>query len=275
MASYLHNVAARVLAQSVSVQPRLPSLFEPPATSLSARLVPFTNLRPVPDGQEGHEPAVLASTVGPQPEGRMSATLPTAHDNSRRKQGKDQDPPQALHPAEERKTGRDKPAPLVPHGRESDDSILAENPPPRPRPRIAPATFISDEIRSVVPPTNDASARAPADGFPSAVLTRPESRPHADPIAQRASEPSALEFDARPPRASQPPAPLPLTQQPAAVTVPSVSHAVEPGPNVSVVIGRVSVQAVMPQPFAVRPPSPPPAPLLSLEQYLKQRGGAS
>jgi hypothetical protein len=42
--------------------------------------------------------------------------------------------------------------------------------------------------------------------------------------------------------------------------------------NVSVVIGRVNVQAVLPQSPA-RPAHSAPAPLLSLEQYMKQRGG--
>jgi hypothetical protein len=54
-----------------------------------------------------------------------------------------------------------------------------------------------------------------------------------------------------------------------------VDQANEVGPNISVVIGRVSVQAVMQQAAAVRPPLSPPAPLLSLDQYLKQRGGES
>lgn len=276
MASYLHNVAARVLQQSVSIQPRLPSLFEPPAASLSARLAPFTNLRPGADVQQGHDGTVPApSTIGPQPEDRVSATLPTPHDDSHRQPAIVQDPP-PLRRAAETRTVWDKTAPRIPHS-ESEDSVPAENPPPRPRPRIAPANFISDEISRVVPLAKEARAKAPVDGSLSDVSTR-ESRPHADAIAPRTSEPSALEFDDRPPKASQQPAFLPLKQPPAtatpAVTAPSVSHAVEAGPNITVVIGRVSVQAVMPQSSAVRPPSPPPAPLLSLEKYLKQRGGS-
>ena len=48
---------------------------------------------------------------------------------------------------------------------------------------------------------------------------------------------------------------------------------IPPDSNVSVVIGRVVVQAVLPPAPPLRAPTPPPAPMLSLEQYLKQRGG--
>jgi hypothetical protein len=47
------------------------------------------------------------------------------------------------------------------------------------------------------------------------------------------------------------------------------------GFSVSVVIGRVNIQAALPQSAPVRLVHSSPAPLLSLEQYLKQRGGHS
>ena len=49
MGSYLNHVAAKALGQSVALQPRVPSLFEPPPALRSARLGPFPLLKVEPE----------------------------------------------------------------------------------------------------------------------------------------------------------------------------------------------------------------------------------
>jgi hypothetical protein len=58
--------------------------------------------------------------------------------------------------------------------------------------------------------------------------------------------------------------------EPAPFNAAFVTH--DPEPVVNVTIGRIEVRAVPPQPGATRPRSQGPTPL-SLEDYLKQRGG--
>jgi hypothetical protein len=60
----------------------------------------------------------------------------------------------------------------------------------------------------------------------------------------------------------------------APVAVPSEEPVMaEPGPTIKITIGRVDVKAIMPPAAAPRPARTRPKPTLSLEDYLRQRGG--
>jgi hypothetical protein len=64
-----------------------------------------------------------------------------------------------------------------------------------------------------------------------------------------------------------------LSREPPA-SVPSEGTAMpEPAPTIKITIGRVDVRAIMPAAHVPRPAPTRPKPALSLEDYLKQRGG--
>jgi hypothetical protein len=281
MGSYLHNVAARVLGQSLSVQPRVPSLFEPPAASMANRLTPFMNFKPAPAWHEESESAAHESwRFHPQLERVADTTGPiSTHNNQPELQTQDQSRAQIRPSFEQRQTERDTRKAIRPQSTESDRSLLAEIA-TQPKPRNVLANFLSDETRSAVPPERTARIESMARSLPLApqIGERELSLTNSSEPRPAKSEPR-FEADSRTARLSVSPAPHGVPQRPPATPTPpaerNVDQANEVGPNISVVIGRVSVQAVMQQAAAVRPPLSPPAPLLSLDQYLKQRGGES
>jgi hypothetical protein len=287
MGSYLNHVAAKALEQPIALQPRVPSLFEPPPALRSARLGPLPFLKVEP------ETRLDSGDSGPphdwSPRGRIrnwETRVATGGDqesgSERQTRDADRTKGSRIMGHKARQTAPAEPAALSVSKAESTPSAVESV--ARTKPRIVPADGPGREpARSdaAEPPKLAETGIAPQRPKLSPTEPRPESTrrkqpPDGDsefPVFVRHEQRSvAADARAEVPTYSQPPTPKPLAFP---RTEPNDAQEKDGGFSVSVVIGRVNVQAVLSQPAPARLAHPAPAPLLSLEQYLKQRGGHS
>lgn len=287
MASYLNHVAAKALGQSVALQPRVPSLFEPPSTLRSARLTPLPFLRADSDTR-------LDSGDSSTPNhdwwsrGRVSRRVTPVASGDGQQSGDDQQTQDTDKAAVSRITGhkRRQPASMEPASLSGDET---ERVPPAPdsraTPRIVPgfAPRAQQERSGAIesPKWTDTGIAAQPRKAPPATELQSEPTPRREPdvrdAEQRVSTRPEVRSVATPERAEV--AAQYLRPNP---KVPSFARAEarnaeekDGGFSVSVVIGRVNVQAALPQAAPARLAHSSPAALLSLEQYLRQRGGHS
>lgn len=270
MGDYLRTVAAKALGEAI-VRPRVPSLFEPPAGSLSARLmsVPLKRAEEIirPEIEPFQPPAVITQKREPekQQEGRGSADAgPVPR-------------PQAI------RSIRDLPA------ASTAQSMPRMN--PHESRQVTPAAEIADRR---VPLPDPPALRRPPQGHDARVDSGP-ARPQKateqpPPTMRRIFQPRPEKPDTpvhrreapatvAPDRAPDPirhavPTPALTANHAAAVRTKEaqLDRAPDAGPSIEVVIGRVTVNAVMTPAAPARVAAAPPPPLLSLDQYLKQRG---
>jgi hypothetical protein len=287
MGSYLHDIAARALGQSSTLQPRVPSLFEPPPALRSARLTPFPFLK-----ADSESCMDSGDSTTPQQDWRSRSlsrreTPVASSDNQPGKS--DSDKPGGDHADASRITGRNRrqAASTEPAALCADETEpVPSAPDSRAKPRIVPAVVTSTgQVRS--------DANEPPKGRDAGIVVARlrKNSPAMEPRSKATyrKEPDVTDSE---PRASMRPgvrnveaperaevAALSLRPAPRTPTFPRAeARNVEDTDgvfSVSVVIARVNVQAVLPQPTPVRLAHPSPAPLLSLEQYLRQRGGHS
>jgi hypothetical protein len=286
MGSYLNHVAAKALGQSVTLQPRVPSLFEPPPALRSARLAPFPPLKADSDTRlDSGDSATPQHDWRSRSLSRPETPVASVYDHQsseRQTPGKDQ-------PTVSRITGlkRRQSVPIEPVALSADET---ERVPPAPDSRAKPRIIPTGAPRTE-PARSDAIEPPKWTDYRIATQQRkasPEAEPRSEAISRK--EPDVRDAEQRvsarpevrsvtaPERAevaahSLRPAPKKMPTFPRAEA--RDAEETDGGFNVSVVIGRVNVQAVLPQPAPVRLAHSSPAPLLSLEQYLKQRGGHS
>jgi hypothetical protein len=287
MGSYLNHVAAKALGQSVALQPRVPSLFEPAPALRSARLGPFPLLKVEPETRRD------SADSGPphdwSPRGRLSnRETPVAAGEDQQggseRQTRDTDQttsarimghkPRQTAPTEAAAFSVSKTDPAAP----APESVAHM------KPRIVPAAVPGTEpVRSdaTEPPKPSETGIAPQRPKRSPTEPRSESTLRKGQQDGDSETPVSVRNDARSVPAPARTKVLTHSQQPTAKTPPfqrtdaTDAQEKDAGFSVSVVIGRVNVQAVLPPPAPVRLVRPAPAPLLSLEQYLNRRGGHS
>jgi hypothetical protein len=287
MGSYLNHVAAKALGQSVVLQPRVPSLFEPPPALRLARLSPIPSLKAGVETRLDSADSLTTQRdwryrTWPGTREMRVAFVDDQQSESERPKG-DRD-----HAAVSRIIGHKRREPV---GMEPDALTVPEtesvSPAPdrisRRKPRITPAPVSRTE--QTRPAAIEPATWKDTGGGEPRRKAAPATEPRSEAIRPKeldVDEPEArvsVRHEARsvaaPERAevaAQSQLPSPKTPTfPLAETKDAEER--DGGFSVSVVIGRVNVQAVLPQPVPVRLTHSAPAPLLSLEQYMKQRGG--
>ncbi|HME35227.1 MAG TPA: hypothetical protein VKF84_08310 [Candidatus Sulfotelmatobacter sp.] len=281
MGNYLSHVAARALGQSPALQPRVPSLFEPPPALRSARLGPFPSLKTDPNTRVDAGDSLTAPSPQTRTRRRETRAVST-DDHSSGERGSDGDPAPRI-------TG---------HKLRTPNAAEQAAAPADGNRYVQPAQEISVHPRPQIVPAAANAAPAPAGAREASLesdtrVTKPRGTAVAgigsrleksfprDPqigvsekrLPERPEERSAAAPERKEiPAHSQRPAPQSLAFPPAGT---KDADNRDGGFSVSVVIERVNVQAVMPQPAPVRAARSSPAPMLSLEQYMKQRGELS
>jgi hypothetical protein len=266
------------------LQPRVPSLFEPPPTLRLARFSPIPSMKadagtrsdaadltPQADAHIRTRPGTRENPDGPSL-GQPNDSAPTGNKDAPvvRITGRKRSPQLALEPNA-----------LTMQERESDSAT----PEPSSRPKQGITSRQPRETgRSLPDAIHEArwsDAALPMQRSRVTPVPEPQSIPahHKDTEVEKSESHGLMREEPRrvtvPERAefalhSERPSPK-IPTFPATETKASEDAAREF--NVSVVIGRVNVQAVFPQSPPARPARTAPAPLLSLEQYMKQRGG--
>lgn len=255
MSDYLQNLLARSLNPSRGVQPRLASLYEPRAAAFAPTVSDSfdtaeaeTEPRP-PDADEAARPerrTADAAKEFPRPAWPEAPTAPQQPFANASRQ------PDASRPAETRAERRieNDAAPRL-------SRLSAEEPaPPAPTPS-------SEEVRkhaSQVEPARRDSEAARDVPAPAASVRPPAAEPRVKPApAVRLFEPRIQ------PAPPQPPARPPQLSEERAQA--------EAAPTIRVTIGRVDVRAVAGVPQEKRRAPEQPRPGLTLEEYLRRRGG--
>lgn len=283
MRSYFSHVAAKALGQPVVLQPRVPSLFEPPPALRMARLgpIPFLNVNPEPrpDSADSLPSGDLPSRTRPSTPTSSSSSDEQASERRRPPANQDQAVGQRI-------LGRKREQPVafqtdaVDAGETVGASVAAEKP-PRPKSQIVPASppprTEQRGAKSADPPMLTGAEvttrrQSPSDERRSEITVRRESAPPVlDPLSSMRPETRVLATDRTESSISSS---RPISKAPDFPIIDSRdSESKDSGLSVSVVIGRVNVQVALPQPAPVRLSRPTPPPMLSLEQYMKQRGG--
>jgi hypothetical protein len=270
MADYLSSVVARANPTTPALSPRVPSLFEPPATLLSVPL-------PMPTRRQTTAPAAVRERI-PAPDAAISAPDPrppeTAPDKPIRQQAPElavavvinddvptTDGPTRLvrsstntsEPRESKPTleviEQEKHDPiraLVARARPHDASAAPAALEPAPmRDSRAQAQRRDDAASPITAARPESNAREPVQTVKAPSPQRPtEAAPQSPSLRDRAVAPPPLELE---------------TQRPV----------------VNVVIERLSVQAITSTSAPPRPSAPAPPPSMSLEQYLQRRSTRS
>jgi hypothetical protein len=312
MSDYLENLAAKALNLIEGVQPRVASLFEPPSMAgrpMTARL--SANEEAVPGEPFASGPSYEAplstqesfSNAWPSRPptmglGRPAATLPP-QPTDMTDTSMHQPPGQWVN----RQPAPPLPSPVVgtasgqlptqpgPHPARtmSTATPAASSSPGAARPRDATTAQPSHPDTPILVPV---SAGQETVAGPSTSTATQESLPALAHIIGRAVDERAVWFDVPQPknithpesvsdhaRRSSTPA-MPVVQprvtvyREPPVSTPSEGTAMpEPAPTIKITIGRVDVRAMMPAAPAARPAPARPSPALSLDDYLKQRGG--
>jgi hypothetical protein len=280
MGSYFNHVAAKVLGRPVVLQPRVPSLFEPPPALRMARLgpIPFLNANPEsrPASADSLPSGNLPSLT--RPSTPTSSSYSDEQASERRRPPANQD--QAVG---QRILGRKREQPVAfqtdaVDGGETVGASVATEKPLRPKSQIVPASPSRTEQRGAKcadPPMLTGAEvttwrQSPSDERRSEITVRQEPAPPVlDPLSSMRPETRVLATDRTESSISSS---RPTSNAPDFQIIDS-RESKDSGLSVSVVIGRVNVQVALPQPAPVRLSRPTPPPMLSLEQYMKQRGG--
>lgn len=284
MSNYLNRLVTRSLNPTeVSVQPRMPSLFEP------TKGVPPLGTFPVDSGESEAMPAFAT----PEPRAMASPRMPTRIEESQPAVRRSPSPlpsePSSLEPRSTLDVGELRfvpppptfsepstvaPRTAVPHPQQ-DQFTPADRVPniakaadfPDRKPAIVQSRVIQRSVeqifgyRSENTDTSTVSARGAIRSENSlAPIASVRSTPNEPPIAVR-----------HPATAIVKPQIVPLTQpiKETAVASPALP---QPAPTIQVTIGRIEVRATAPaNPSSTQTRQQPP--VMSLEEYLRQRGG--
>ena len=264
MGDYLGHVTSRVL-RGAAIQPRVPSLFEPPQTPGGALVTPLRGIQMEREAAVAPEaPPVLhrAEAFGREPQVAVPP-LPPLEPRLQAVQQKVQERP------EPRVTERKPEANVKPAPRDTREPAI----PPR-KSELSESVAPNRLPRQIVPRRADPIVAAPREDPPAARPKQVAVRPELPPSRNREEGKVAPAITTSRPESVSPrhyaPPVLPRRATP---VLPDLAFTPEAGPTISVVIGRVTVQPVMPAPAAARPAAGPPAPRLSLDQYLERRGG--
>jgi len=271
MGNYLKFVADRSQGKPVAVQPRVPSLFEPPAAAISARLMPFPiKSEPELPAQEHPDPITARSQEPKQ----LASVVPY------REQQAPRDPIRDV--VVRREQAEPKAEISIPLRQPSVVQVSAA-PPPREIQSVTVQTQkpLTPEAKIKSKSLEEGSREDTADGLkPGRRKAVQEKEQGAEParftVSTKKFEPQVLPVrEQAHPQARQSVAPALVQHQ----TQKSASVVAEPvedlRPVVNVTIGRVSVNAITeraPAPPRILQPS---GPSMSLDQYLKQRQGRS
>jgi hypothetical protein len=307
MSDFLSQLADRALALPPLVRPRLPSIYEPPAASLlqdsleehiEVRAEPSRTIEPAHDQalQSGDEQAeAKQATPRPRAQGidekqrsEAVAQKPLREKIERKPAAAPERKMNPQPPVEQPVFTQQGAPPFTPFPGESESAGEIETAEPKTPPhRIARKQKLHlDRVpiagaRQPATPSEDTKAHSAKHLVESdlEIDARTTQKESAEPqffsheskhrVEKQAAQPVAVTVrSAQRPRSEQATPTLPLT--PARRDGrPSVS-----APAIRVTIGRVEVRAVMP-PMATPKSESPPAPKLSLEDYLKQRNGGT
>jgi hypothetical protein len=265
MGDYIGHVTSRVL-RGAAIQPRVPSLFEPPQTPGGALLTPSRGIQTEREAAVAPEaPPVVHRAEAFVREPQVAVpSMPPLEPRLQAVQQRVQERPESPRVAERKLETHVKPAPR--------DTREPATPPRKSEP---PESVVPNRLpRQIVPRRADPIVAAPREDPPAARPKQAAVRPELPPSRNReegklapAIATSRLE-NVSPQRYAPPVLPRRTTPTP-----PDLAFTPEAGPTISVVIGRVTVQPVMPATASARPAAGPPAPRLSLDQYLERRGG--
>lgn len=283
MSDYLSNLAAKSLNLTETIQPRLPSLFEPLSTAGGSAFGPATSgLEMAPDEPFSGETVREAPTAARGPDKPSTEPNPTMirpqgpPDPWRQPPGSIPDPSTGWHSgllASQAPSLLTSLPPVEARPESPAHPVLT------PRPRIPgptsgsispPGTIPFPDREAILRPRPDTpgwiSAMAGDEGSvtPAKSPGEPEDQPAPAPNLRspRASTPATIIAQPRRISRIEPAAP--------ALAEPIVTQ--EAAPLIRVTIGRVEVRAILSPPPAPRPTIRP-SPTLSLEDYLKQREG--
>jgi hypothetical protein len=284
MPKYLQNLAARITDHAPLVKPRLPSVFEPPRADAARGLFrPNNELSDEPFNQieaaESASDPASSSPAGVSAERHPVLELPSAGKLDRTRFPGSLSPLPMETQSRERTIGDRGPSRTPPHRETVNHEVEVSE-----APRIAPKTTRALAQSSTPEKTgNEAETRRialPSQGLPEEwsrgsfaaheplpvlKLAKAKTIPVTD-IGLESSR--RAEISASIPRASIAPTP----RESARKETRRNELAEPPHEEIHVVIGKVTVQAILPaQP--VQTPSAATRPKLSLEQYLKQREG--
>lgn len=279
--SYLDNLVARNMPETAVIQPRPVSVFEP----LPGMVTPF----PDPAIAE-EETAVIPPTAYPSPampatppQPRASLTPDTAVSSPPIRPASAQ--PESIRPLSEAGTRTPKPSPIEHTDRPRKQSpvnippVHVEAIPKPPNHQVEPQSsaqinapiIIKEQITQIIPkletpefpfpPLAEVAREKPAEPTPSAAPAAaiPPAQP-TKPVVP------AVTLRTEQVKTAAPAANQPGSHQPPVATSP------EPIPTVQITIGRIEVRATPPTP-AKAEKKPAPTPVLSLEDYLRQRNG--
>jgi hypothetical protein len=271
MADYLSSVVARANPTTPSLSPRVPSLFEPPATLLSVPL-------PMPTRRQAASPGAMHDRL-PTPDARISVTGPQLPETG---------PPDAnTRPAQQQshelnvavEINRDAPTRPPPARLVSVPSSKAEAREPEPT-----LELVEPEAHDTLQPLVTLARPHEASAVPAMLVPAPMRNSHAQaerradpapPITAARPEPGAREPVKTvnlPPSAHRSTDPVRQSPSPRDRAVASLPLELEAQrPVVNVVIERLSVQAITNTSAPPRPSAPAPPPSMSLEQYLQRR----
>lgn len=259
--SFLAHLATRGLERREAVQPRLPSLFEPPPSAPV-----FGDLAAMPARTEEERP--VERWEAPPETPRRRAPAPP--------------PPAFLTPREE-------PAQPAPPARRQPAAPPVE--PARPEPALFPRpearpdrTVVAAPLPAVERPALPASPAPPPRALAPAAPPRPE--PAARIETREVRFETAPARPDPPPPVTPPPPPSPVLARPeiAGIVAPRQERpaerfaAPEPAPVIRVTIGRIEVRAAVPSAAAAAAAAPARPESRrgtepSLEEYLKRRSG--
>ena len=304
MSNFLNHLVTRSLnPMEMSVQPRLPSLFEPVAG------VPA--LGTVPEGLG--EPEVRSAIEAPQFRKVPSPQVPT-HTGDIQSADRRSPPPasSAQHPLQPRPTtdvselrfvpptqASSEPLPVAPqspisHPRQDRPFSVAQAFEPPKQDRFQSANQVQKTDRSI-----DAAEQKPAivqQTVIQRVVEQLFSSQAGDVVdSSKVSAKATVSQEDRPtaiapnlPTASESPTPtsMPVWHSPSAIVQPQITPAIQPikataivsaeppqpTPTIQVTIGRIEVRA-MPAPAPAATQARPKSPVMSLEEYLHRRGG--
>ncbi len=265
MSDYLNLLAARLSGAALTIQPRLPARFEPPARPLNLEgALPDLFAQPGKNEEQVKEAASTPIRLPVQP------SAPALLDQTPLAQ-KPERPPSRVEPASQ-PAARPLPGPAEPEvTARPAEKIKSEPVRPVSRPTEAPApetrrpeaTPVRQAIEVQVSRASLSLAPLPAI-LPVDQLEAAAQQPLKNPVAPLV-QPASLQL----PRL-QPAVSLPMQAAPPVSAHPETpaGHAT----TIQVTIGRIEVHAA-PPPAIAGPRKSRSAPVMSLEEYLKQRNG--
>lgn len=253
MSNYLTNLVARTLDPSSVVQPRVASLFEPFANAdAQGRFSPFAleaeegDARPAESADETRAPAV-PSSIPARVEGTTREHSARYHTQS---------PTDAVERQVASSAREESPAASA--ERTAASHLTAQTHAEKEAPTSSAASVVNSK--------DSASNRSAGDASEAVRERRATSESEGAPTPRASSR--VVE-----PRLSR--APTVSAAQPSPASTAYDARREDAAPTIRVTIGRVDVRAVAPAPQERRRAPETPRPALTLEDYLRRRGGGS